>query len=47
MDGVFGDSEHDFWDEAFQKPTREAIFILDNAPYHHGIGVQFNNDNNN
>ena len=31
-----------FYDWENDKPTRELILIMDNAPYHHGLQVQLN-----
>jgi hypothetical protein len=33
-------SEHDFWDEDNQKPSRKMILFIDNAPYHQSLQVQ-------
>ncbi len=37
----FSDNESDFWIN--DKPARELIMILDNAPYHHGVHCQIRN----
>jgi len=33
-------SEHDFWDEKNQKPSRKLILFIDNAPYHQSLQIQ-------
>ena len=38
--GFLEADEHDFWDIGNQKPSRELIISMDNAPYHHGVQEQ-------
>lgn len=33
-------SAHDFWDKENNKPSRQLIMIIDNAPYHQSLQVQ-------
>jgi hypothetical protein len=33
----------DFWRD--DKPVREAVIVMDNAPYHHGVGLQLKSKN--